>query len=258
MIVRIYRLVPHASRFVGLSLLISTIWLLQLSSTIAAPALQGSDIAIISTPASNAVVRGTIDISGSADYPTFQFFIVEFSPEPVSGNQWQIIGEVSETPVINGRLVTWNTTQVPDGSYTLRLRVVRLDGNYSEFFSQQVVVANAQPLPTDTPTATPEEDEAPETPPTVTPTPLPPTASIIIEQPVVDTPTPRPVATLPPLEDPDETTSFIPTISGFSMTPLRSACLYGGGLMMSLFVFFGFLSALRLLILGFMNRRRQS
>ena len=252
------RFVAQTPRLTGVGLVVLAVWLIPFSNTIAAPTIQGTDVAIISTPASNAIVRGIVDISGSADYPSFQFYVVEFSPEPVSNNQWQIIGEVGENPVINGRLTTWDTTQVPDGSYTLRLRVVRLDGNYSEFFSQQVVVANTQPVPTDTPTATPEGTQEAEVPPTVTPTSLPPTASIIIEQPVVETPTPRPIPTLPPLEDPDDATSFIPTISGFSMTPLRSACIYGSGLMLSIFLFFGFLSALRLLIVGFMNRRRQS
>ncbi len=168
------------------------------------------------------------------------------------GDQWGTVGITHDTPVINGLLETWDTTLVPDGSYTFRLRVVRLDGNYSEFFSQQVVVANSQPIPTDTPTpveATPR--------PTITPTDLPPTPTIVIDQPVVDTPTPRPVATTSPLEDPDENSSFIPTVTGFSFGPLQDACLYGCGIMLSLFLLFGFLAALRTFILGFIDRIRR-
>ncbi len=216
------------------------------------------DLAIISGPTSNAVLRGSVDITGSADYPSFQFYILEVSPEPVTGDQWQIIGQIRETPVTNGVLETWNTTLVPDGSYTIRLRVVRLDGNYSEAFSQQVVVANAQPVPTDTPVPEEEAETPPENlTPTTTPTPLPPTPTIVIEQPVVETPTPRPIPTTPPLADPDEESgSLIPTVTGFSLSPLWDACLYGSGLMISLFLLFGFLSALRHLIISFMNRRR--
>ncbi|GAB4435191.1 MAG: hypothetical protein Kow0031_16940 [Anaerolineae bacterium] len=216
------------------------------------------DLAVISNPASNAVLRGTVEISGSADYPSFQFYILEFSPEPIAGDQWQIIGQIREAPVTNGVLETWNTTLVPDGSYTIRLRVVRLDGNYSEAFVQQVVVANAQPEPTNTPTVSPDATELPvNLPPTTTPTPLPPTPTIVIEQPVVDTPTPRPIPTTPPLEDPDEESgSLIPTVTGFSVSPLWDACLYGSGLMVSIFLLFGFLSALRHLIISFINRRR--
>ncbi len=219
---------------------------------------QGEDLAVISSPASNAVVRGTVQITGSADYPSFQFYILEVSPEPIPGDQWQIIGAIHEERVINGVLENWDTALVPDGSYTIRLRVVRLDGNYSEAFAQQVVVANTQPLPTDTPTPAPADaQEQPAGPPTATPTPLPPTPTIVIDLPVVETATPRPIPTSPPLQDPGEEQSIIPAVSGFSVSPLRDACLYGGGLMVVLFLLFAFLSALRRLTLGFMERRRR-
>ncbi len=233
-------------------IVVMTFWVVQFSAAIAAPEGQGQDLFIITEPANNAVVQGSVQIIGSADHPTFQFYIVEFHPEPVTNDRWQIVGDIHETSVFNAALETWNTTVVPDGSYTLRLRVVRLDGNYGEAFSQQVVVSNAQPLPTDTPDASP----TPLT-PTVTPTDLPPTPTIVIDQPIVDTPTPRPVATSPPLEDPEaESGSFIPTVSGFSVSPLRDACLYGAVLMLSVFLLFGFLSALRMFIKGFVDRRR--
>jgi len=230
------------------------LWLVQLAGVVAAPARQGQDLAIINNPASNAVVQGTVQIVGSSDHPSFQFYSVEFSPEPVTGDQWQIIGATHNTPVINGTLETWDTTLVPDGSYTLRLRTVRLDGNYSEAFSQQVVVANTQALPTDTPTVVQEVVPAI---PTATPTDLPPTPTIAIEQPIVDTPTPRPIETTAPLEDPDEVTSFIPTVTGFSLSPLRDACLYGAAIMLSIFLLFGFLVALRTFIMGFVHRMRR-
>ena len=236
--------------------LLATLWLLQYSWVLAAPVHQGQDLAIITNPTSNAIVRDVVEITGSADYPQFQFYIIELSPEPITGDQWNIIGTIHEQPVANGVLETWDTTTVPDGSYTIRLRVVRLDGNYSEFFSQQVVVSNAQPLPTDTPTPAPTTEQQENRPPIVTPTDLPPTPTIVIDQPIVDTPTPRPIPTTPPLEDPDEETSFIPTVTGFSLSPLWNACIYGGVLMMALFLLFGFLSALRYFILSIVERRR--
>lgn len=226
-------------------------WLIQFSRTIAAPLWQeAQDVAIITEPASNAALQGIIPIIGTATHPTFAFYVLEFSPEP--GNQWQFIGD-GQAQVINGQLATWDTTTVPDGSYTIRLRVVRIDANYSEAFAQQVVVSNTQPIPTDTPEITPDESPIP----TITPTPLPPTPTIVVEQPIVNTPTPRPVETSAPLQDPDEGSSFIPTVSGFSLFPLRDACLYGGGLMLSLFLLFGFLAALRIFIQGFIDRLRQ-
>ncbi len=243
-----YRVIPLVL------LIISAFWLVQRSVVIAAPKLQGQDIALIVEPANNAVVQGAVSIIGSADHPSFQFYIIESHPEPVTNDRWQIIGDLHEVPALNTILETWDTSLVPDGSYTLRLRVVRLDGNYSEAFLQQVVVSNAQPIATDTPEVVPTEEVGP---PTDTPTPLPPTPDIVIDQPIVDTPTPRPVPTSPPLEDPDDGGgSFIPTVTGFSMGPLITACLYGGGLMLAVFLFFGFLSALRAFIKGFSDRRR--
>lgn len=235
---------------VWLVLFIIAIWLRPYPGVKAAPPPQAGDIAVISSPTSNAVVSGTVEILGSADHPSFQFYVVDIGPEPNIGDQWSTVGATHDTPVINGRLEIWDTTQVPDGSYTIRLRVVRIDGNYSEFFARQVVVSNSQPVPTGTPDSPPPDVTRP---PTVTPTDLPPTPTIVVEQPIVDTPTPRPVPTSPPLEDPDESSSFIPTVTGFSSGPLIDACFYGGAVMLGVFLFFGFLAALRTFIRGFID-----
>ena len=234
--------------FVALLLL----WLNQFSGVIAAPpAQEGQDIAIITEPGSNAVVQGVVSVIGTAIHPEFSFYVLEFSPDP--GDQWQFIAD-SQTQIANGQLATWDTTVVPDGNYMIRLRVVRIDGNYSEFFAQPLTVSNAQPLPTATPEDVPTTGPAA---PTVTPTPLPPTPTIVVEQPIVDTPTPRPVETSAPLENPDQGSSFIPTVSGFSLLPLRDACFYGGGLMLGVFLLFGFLAALRIFVQGFIDRIRK-
>lgn len=231
------------------------LWLAQFTGAVAAPQPQGQDVAVITNPTSNAVVSGVVPITGSADYPTFQFYIVEFHSEPVTGDNWQIIGQIHETPVLDGQLETWDTTLTPDGSYTLRLRVVRLDGNYSEAFAQQVVVSNTQPVATDTPASQSVDEDTGLAPiPTVTPTDLPPTPTIAIEQPVVDTPTPRPTETPVPLADPDEGGSLIPAVTGFSLSPLQDACLFGAGVMLSVFLLFGFLAALRTFIIGFIDQ----
>lgn len=246
---RITKQAKHS--IIPIIILMIIFWLLQFSEAIAAPSTQeGQDVAIITEPANNAALQGVVPIIGTATHPTFAFYVVEFSPE--AANQWQFIGD-GQTQVTNGQLATWDTTTVPDGIYTIRLRVVRIDANYSEAFSQQVVVSNTQPIPTETPEVTPTA--APSI-PTITPTPLPPTPTIIVDQPIVDTPTPRPIETSAPLQDPDESSSFIPTVSGFSLSPLRDACLYGGGLMLSIFLLFGFLAALRMFVQGFIDRIR--
>ncbi len=248
---KIFRQIWSKHKFFFSVTLLAAVWLAQFSGVMAAPPVQGQDIALITSPASNAVVQGQVQITGSADYPSFQFYILEFAPEPVSGNQWQIIGVIHQKPALNSPLETWDTTKYPDGSYTIRLRVVRLDGNYTEFFVQQVVVSNAQPIPT----ATPATQETPR--PTITPTALPATPTVMIDQPVVETPTPRPVETSAPLQNPAEQKSLLPSVSGFSLSPLRDTCIYGAGLMLGLFLLFGFLAALRTFIQGFVDALRR-
>ena len=43
-------------------------------------------------------------------------------------------------PVLDS-IITLDTTQYPDGPYTIRLRVVREDGNYEEYFAN-IMIAN--------------------------------------------------------------------------------------------------------------------
>lgn len=212
------------------------------TGVLAAPPAQG-DLSIITSPQNNAVVRGLVPILGSATHSQFQFYKVEYALEPVvSDEAWAIVGAIREGQVVDGQLEVWDTTQVPDGSYSLRLRVVRLDGNYTEYFLVQVVVANAQP----TETPTPAETVAP----TVTPTPLPPTPTIVIEQPALPTSAATSVATRTALPTPqDEEGSF-----SLDVMPLQTACLYGAGISLAIFLLFGFMAALRNLIYSILGR----
>ena len=215
----------------------------------AAPPTQGEQ-AVITSPQNNAVVRGLVPIQGSAIHPQFQFYKVEFAREPVVGEAYTIVGAIHQQQVTGGQLEVWDTSQVPDGSYTLRLRVVRLDGNYSEYSMVQVVVANAQPTATPTPAVVVTK------PPTVTPTPLPPTPTIVIEQPVMSNTLPISgpvvVPTRAPLPTPagDQGMSF-----NLDVAPLQTACLYGAGVGLGIFLLFGFMAALRSLIYALLSRR---
>ena len=118
--------------------------------------------AVITSPRDNDVVRGLLVIKGTATHPNFWKYEIHYALEPT--NQWVVLG-VHETQVVDGRLEVWDTTQVPDGSYSLRLRVVRKDGNYDEYYVRQISVANAQPTETPTPAESPT--------PTATPVPIP-------------------------------------------------------------------------------------
>jgi hypothetical protein len=197
---------------------------------LAAPPAQG-DQAVITSPQNNAVVRGQVAIVGSAVHSQFQFYKLEYAREPVVGEAWTIIGAIHQQQVTDGQLETWDTSQLPDGSYTLRLRVVRLDGNYSEYSVVQVVVANAQP----TETPTPEVIEQP----VVTNT-LSITGSAAVA--VTRSPLPTPAS--------EEGGGF-----NLDVAPLQTACLYGAGVGLGIFLLFGFMAALRNLIYALISRR---
>lgn len=198
------------------------------------PQEQGPE-AVITSPRDRAVVRGKVSIKGTATHPEFWKYEVAYGPEPNPGDQWILIGAVHETQVVDNVLETWDTTLLPDGNYSLRLRVVRRDGNYQEYFVREIAVANAVPTDTPTPEVTPT--------PTNTPTPLPPTPTIVIELPVLPSPTPRPLPTVAPVIRPTPTSA--PSFFSINMPDLGGAFCWGAGAAAFAFLLVGLLTLLR-------------
>ena len=132
---------------------------LALSGAAAAPLAQGQ--ATITAPQANSQIAGVVQIIGSASHPEFQRYELAWAADPPTDDAWVVFATI-ETPIENGVLATWNTTQVPDGVYALRLRVVRRDGNYNETIPpiRGIKVTNSRPIETPTssigPTIPPE------------------------------------------------------------------------------------------------------
>jgi hypothetical protein len=108
----------------------------------------------ITSPSGGESVRGEVTIMGTATDPSFEKYEMHYGPDP-----WIPIGEnpYSEQ-VTDGELGVWDTTEVNDGSYTLRLRIVRTDGNYDDY-TVSVEVVNTQPVATEPPPAAEEPTE---------------------------------------------------------------------------------------------------
>jgi len=136
------------------SLAVCTILSWAWTALAAEPSLQAT-VAMITSPGDNAVVRGTVPIVGTAVDPNFWKYEVHLAPEPNPLDTWAHVGVVRETQVTDGLLETWETTAIPDGMYSLRLRVVNRTGNYREIFVRGILVANAAPTETPTPADTP-------------------------------------------------------------------------------------------------------
>ena len=208
----------------------------------AGPLMQGGG-AVITSPRGPVVVRGSVLISGTAVHGNFDFYKVEYAPgvNPAD-NQWILIGSTHASPVQNGLLETWHTQGiVPDGTYSLRLLVVKRDGQFDEDIVRQITVANAMPTETPTPSE-PRKTAAP----TKTTSPLPPTATIVIVVPV-------PITPEPPTPEPDA----LPTPStsaSFSLDKFTSSMLWGGGIALGLFLLVGFAALVRQLYRLIANR----
>ncbi len=205
----------------------------------------------ISDPKPGSTVAGVVQIKGTAVHPQFQRYELYFSPEPVTNNSWVFIGEAHRSPVVNGILGTWDTRSVPDGRYSLRLRVVRRDGNYDEFFSRHLLVSNTEP----TATYTPEVTETP----TRTPTPLPPTPTIIISVPgeATEEATPTPTATPIPASGTSQKPNGPSVKDTFKVSKLRQAFVKGARLTAEAFLLVAALYAVKWALLTLYHLARR-
>lgn len=98
----------------------------------------------LAAPASGAVITGNVDVRGSA--ATFQFLRYDLHISATGAEQWTWL-QSGEVPMTDGILANWETAGLPNGRYDLRLRVVRQDSNYSEYFRRNLLVHNAASQP---------------------------------------------------------------------------------------------------------------
>jgi hypothetical protein len=148
----------------------------------------------ITQPDGSDTIAGVVVVEGTATDADFLRYELAFLQEANSGAGWIVFAE-GDRPVVNGTLAIWDTTVgrtanvpvFPDGVYQLRLRVVRGDYNYTEYFVRGLLLTNDQP--TATPTIT-------ETVTAVAPTPL------LTAAPQIVAPTPALLPSLTPFATP--------------------------------------------------------
>jgi len=174
-------------------LIISLLLVLTTAAQGLAAPLSQEPIWNVTTPNDGSVLSGEVTIQGTASHPNFSSYGVLYATgaRPAADSQWVPVVFGVESMVVNGPLATWDTTQVPDGQYTLALAVYEV-GNDTPFlhFVNNITIKNADLTPTPTETATPTEVPAGE-PGTEQPTAAEPIIAPTIEQP--PTVTPRPV-----------------------------------------------------------------
>lgn len=165
-------------------------------------------IAVIERPEPNAQVKGLVQIIGTAKMGDFSHYVVEYGvgTNPLG---WGPISAPVGNMVDRGLLTQWDTRELDNGPYTLRLVVYDHHGNWVEARAL-VEVANPTPTPTRTPTVTPTPTRSPtatRTPtPTNSPTPTPlPTSTATPEASPTPAPSPAPTETPQPTATPEAT-----------------------------------------------------
>jgi len=183
----------------------------------------------ITSPAPGSAISGDVPIFGSATIDPFQKYELHFKQDP-SGDDAFIYFAGGTSPIVSGQLGVWQAGGLPAGTYTLRLRVVKADGNYAEYFIPNLSVNQAAlqpptPAPDESPTETPTPTQ------TFTPAPQPTPAIGQVAQPQVEgdapTPTPAQAAVIEPAQTP-ALGALLPTPTPSGVTPVATPA--GGAL----------------------------
>lgn len=95
----------------------------------------------ITSPRPQETVSGVLTIRGTANHGRFQFYKVEFG-QGQDPKAWHVIDDIVRSQVTNGVLQTFDTTVVPNGTYSLRLTVVDVTGNYPPPHRVPIVIQN--------------------------------------------------------------------------------------------------------------------
>lgn len=154
----------------------------------------------ITSPAAGSAIAGDVPVMGTADIESFSKYELHYKLEP-SGDDAYIYFDGNTAPVLGGQLGVWHAAGLPAGVYSLRLRVVKADGNYAEYFAPNLSV-NQGPTPTPTsslPSPTPTSDQ-----PTETWTPAPSATPNVgaVQQPQIGTPQAPAAGDTQPIEPP--------------------------------------------------------
>ncbi len=99
----------------------------------------------IVTPPAGAAVRGVVPVTGVAQTTDFAKWQLDLLPgSDASRAVFLAVGETASAAA--SALASFDSTSFADGAYSLRLRVVRRDGNYDEHFTA-ITIANTAPAP---------------------------------------------------------------------------------------------------------------
>lgn len=95
----------------------------------------------ITAPSAGTLLSGSVTVKGTASGPGFEHYVVEYGAG-AAPSSWHPVGATQYTSVQNGVLGTWDTSGLPDGTYTLRLTVTGTGGAGAAQSTVQLVTTN--------------------------------------------------------------------------------------------------------------------
>jgi hypothetical protein len=104
------------------------------------PVLADGDVAILS-PSTGESVKGRVEVSGYIKASNTSGFDLEFADDQSDTPGWYLINS-GEKLAADGMLGVWDTTQITDGNYQLRLTVRLNDGSASTAIIRGLRVRN--------------------------------------------------------------------------------------------------------------------
>lgn len=170
-----------------LPLLALTLVLLALPQNAPAQSTPPADVVRILNPQPGDALQGQVTLRIQNSLPSTQFNGIYFgyAQQPATNATFPIWE--STQPLPNQLEITWDTTTLTDGNYTLRVYILRRDGTPLEITVPNLRIRNYSPIETPTPTAAPTRDpqNTAATPtPTLTTTPPPATGTPLPTNPV--------------------------------------------------------------------------
>ena len=106
----------------------------------------------ITNPLPGSAIQGMIQIIGQISVEDFANYAVEFSYQDNPQNTWFLINQ-SEEAILNGVLAVWDTSQISDGEYQIRIVLHQQNGNITVNHIPNIRVRNYSAIETDTPIA---------------------------------------------------------------------------------------------------------
>ena len=144
------RLYKQGCRWIALVLMLAMAWPLGAEEAV---------VLAIDSPKEGTQIGGVVSVLGSVQIDDLQSYRLSFGEgeDPV---HWIGIGETRGEPLEAGRLALWDTTQIPDDIYSLRLRAIT-DGDirrwvarntaFTELAVEEVMTRNPRTIGIGTP-----------------------------------------------------------------------------------------------------------